>query len=356
MPVSAKAARPGTLSASAFLIFGALLVACFFAAALSLPGDRYLRFQQLKDTEQYRAQWIYERIHFDPTPIDVAILGPSRSLFAVNGPRLERDLAALGYPGLHVVNFSLPDDGYDLVQALAKELVKYRRPKVMVVSISEQPSRKSHPAFKELADSWDIVRSPLDSISYLENLVRAAYRQIALALVQAAPGFFGQSLSFDPSRYAGPSVDTTVDVRLPDGQLVDHSSVKSLSALETDRARFLSHTHAPLLGGRVDFLEFAITRFGIDGIAKAARAAHAKLYFLYQGYYRGPREPYDKALYTSRGTLLSGNAGMDDYRLFVDSRHRNHQGAVVLTDALADQLAADWKKDPRAAPIREALR
>ena len=83
------------------------------AAAALLPDDPYQRYATLDHTIQNRVRWIYERLHFDPAPIDVVVIGPSRTGAAISGPRLEADLARAGRP-LHVVNFSLPENGRDL--------------------------------------------------------------------------------------------------------------------------------------------------------------------------------------------------------------------------------------------------
>ncbi len=63
-------------------------------AAALLPDNPYQRYATLDHTIQNRVRWIYERLHFDPTPVDVAVIGPSRSGAGVSSPRLEADLAA----------------------------------------------------------------------------------------------------------------------------------------------------------------------------------------------------------------------------------------------------------------------
>src|ERR1700750_2377233 len=45
------------------------------SAVCSLPENAYQRWQLLDGTIHGRSRWIYERIHFDPRPIDVAIVG-----------------------------------------------------------------------------------------------------------------------------------------------------------------------------------------------------------------------------------------------------------------------------------------
>ena len=51
-------------------------------------------------------RWIYERIHFDPRPIDVVILGPSRSQLGFNPAAIEQQSGAHGKQ-VNVVNFAI---------------------------------------------------------------------------------------------------------------------------------------------------------------------------------------------------------------------------------------------------------
>jgi hypothetical protein len=57
-----------------------MLGVALLAAALagSLPDNPYQRWSTLEKTIQNRLRWIYERIHDDPAPIDIVLLGPSR--------------------------------------------------------------------------------------------------------------------------------------------------------------------------------------------------------------------------------------------------------------------------------------
>ena len=341
--------RAWRFGAPAFLASVALVALAGFAVALALPADRYLRFQQLDDTQQYRARWIYERIHFDPTPIDIAILGPSRTLYGVNAPLLEKALAARGYGGLHAANLSLPDPGFDLTKALAEEVVAYKHPKVVIVGATEQLSRRGHPAFKDLADVDDLVTAPVvGNRFYFENLVRAAYRQIQIAAIGLDPAFFGYDRGFDPARYARIPADTTFDERLPDGHVVDHTSIRTEAFLDADRAKFVRGIQPPLLHGRLFPVEFSISLDGYAGVARAAHSSGAQLYFLYQGYFKGPQQPQEQGFYQGLGPVIPANWGSGDYRLFSDSRHRNRPGAAVLTQGLADWLASRWRA--RGAP------
>ena len=101
--------RKATVGKLVFTIFAALAVAFILNAAVCLlPENDYQRWQ-LQDPDG-RLRWIYERIHFDPTPIDIAIVGPSREQLGFSPPpssKISRSTAG----ALNVVNFAMPAPG-----------------------------------------------------------------------------------------------------------------------------------------------------------------------------------------------------------------------------------------------------
>src|SRR5271168_2613659 len=103
-----------------FGVLGAALAVALLlsAAACLLPENDYQRWQ-LQDPDG-RLRWIYERIHFDPTPIDVAIVGPSRAQLGLSAAAVEQDLAQRGRQA-NVVNFALVGSGRDLQWAILNE-------------------------------------------------------------------------------------------------------------------------------------------------------------------------------------------------------------------------------------------
>jgi hypothetical protein len=92
------------------VIFG-LVSALWFTVSLLLPHDRYIRYQQLTESDLFRTRWVYERIHYDKTPIDVAIIGSSRVEAAVSAPVLEKELTEKFGRTVHVANLAIPQEG-----------------------------------------------------------------------------------------------------------------------------------------------------------------------------------------------------------------------------------------------------
>src|SRR5688572_5686437 len=105
---------------------------------VALPHDPYIRYQQLRNTIQFRSQWIYERIELDPTPIHVAIVGNSRMGAGVSAPQLQELLQAKTGQNIQTANVSLPQEGRNVHYAVAKRLIETRPElKTIVFSVVE---------------------------------------------------------------------------------------------------------------------------------------------------------------------------------------------------------------------------
>ena len=314
-----------------------------YAGCVALPDNRYIRYQQLNDGQLYRSQWAYERLHFDPTPIDIAIVGTSRSKFAISAPLLEHALDQDGATGLHVANLSHLEGGYDLMYAITKELFATKHPKILLVNVVEQADRFGHPAFKDLADRSDVYGNPLlINRDYFADALFLAYRQLKLWLIGRAPEFFGYTAAFNPSTYAGSALDTTGSERFPDGTSIDTESAHSEQEIETLARKYWAGVHRPVLPAALREREFAVSRASIRKIVALARRNDCTVYFYYVPMFRGPEQPLDYDFYKSlvdADHMMLEEATREGYQYYWDGRHVNRAAAALLTRRLGDRIA-----------------
>jgi hypothetical protein len=73
-----------------------LVALAIHAAVCLLPENDYRRWQSLDGAMYEHLHWMYERIHFDPKPIDIAIFGLSRTKVGLSAAAVERRLALCG--------------------------------------------------------------------------------------------------------------------------------------------------------------------------------------------------------------------------------------------------------------------
>ncbi len=321
-------------------LLGIIGVATLVAVAVSaLPDVPYMRFATLDRTIQNRIRWIYERVHFDPAPIDVAVIGPSRSGAAVNAPRLALDLAALGKP-LRTVNFSLPENGRDLNWVVLQELLATKHPRLIVIGVIEKPSRYGHPAYKYVAPTADLVDPAyVGNLNYFTNLIYLPYRQLRLFAARLVPRQFDLPLRFDPARYAGSDDDTTTTFRAGDGTVVERDRRVPRTELLAGVVRYERGVHPSKLGRRWADVEFGDERTYVARMAALAHARGVAVAFLFLPYYTGPHAIQERRFYERFGPVIDASflSGHDEW--YSDVAHLNHDGAAVLTDWLAPQVA-----------------
>jgi hypothetical protein len=320
------------------IMLGVALLSAVLAAAL--PDTPYQRWSSLEKTIQNRLRWIYERIHYDPAPIDVAVLGPSRAGAGMSAPRVQEQLAALGKP-VGVVNFSLPENGSDLHWVVENELLSKRSPKLIIIVVIEKPSRYGHPAYKYIAPAGAVIDPAyLGNLNYLSNLIYLPYRQLRLFAAQFAPAAFDLPAGFDPARYAGTSFDSTNSFVTGDGIRVERNSIVPVAELEAGVKRYEKGVRPPILSPRFADQEFGDERAYVRRMAAAARARGARVAFLFLPYYTGQTVIQERAFYEGFGPVLDAGFMSTHPEYFSDVAHLNHQGALVVSDWLAPQVAA----------------
>ena len=316
------------------------LFALLCVGASLLPHDPYLRYQQLSNTLQFKLEWVYDRIHHDATPIDVALVGVSRTEAGISAPAVTQALSQqLGYD-VEVANLSMPQQGRNAHYAVAKQLLDNRPElQVLVLSVVEQMPRQAHPAFRNIAETQDVVRAPaLININYFSDLAFLPWRQTALFVQSFDPEAFGAKSRFDPSHYEGTRLDTTLSYHSPTGNFVDRDKVLPQPELEAQAASYFSSLRPARLPKELSDYEFATERVFLRKIVELAREKDVQLVFLYLPIYSGPSEPLDDGYNASDGPLLSATFIADEPRWFSDYGHLNRNGSPRVSAWFADEL------------------
>jgi hypothetical protein len=315
-------------------------LAVLMALGLSvLPEREYQRWQLLDGTIHARSKWIYERINFDPQPIDVVFVGPSRVGAAIDAPRLSEALAQRGLPS-NVVNFSLPETGRNINYVIVEELLEKKQPKLIVIGVVEKPSRLGHPAFKFLAPRHEIVNPGYASdLNYLTDLVYIPFRQAQLFAAYVAPGVLGPSAEFRPETFRGHSVDTTGDVALPDGRILNASEPGAPEEIERGVRKLEAQSRPPILPPEYAEWEFGDERHYVREIARLAKARGVKVAFLFLPYYSGPSAIQEEALYRQYGPIWMGDFTAFQPDLYFDYAHLTSTGADLMSDWLVTPIS-----------------
>lgn len=324
-------------TATALAILGSAVFTAIAAAAL--PDNPYQRWQLVAGTLYDNARWSYERIHFDPAPVDVAIIGSSRSQFGLSAPRIAERLAALGHPAA-VANMSIIEDGRNIEWAIADELFRNKHPKILVVLVNEDFNRWGHPGFKYVAPVAAVAWPPAPLLhNSLYDIAYLPFRQLKLFAARVFPAIFGLHPRFDPERYAATPTDFTVTRTLPDGKLIDMNAVHSPDELRAEAAAFALSQKPSLLPGALTAITDADNPVYMTRIARLAEANGARLIFVFLPKFESSAVIEGRAFYDRLGMVedygdLSRNATL--YQSFA---HLNHAGATIASDRVASAAA-----------------
>ncbi len=326
----------GTICASLIVALGLNILVCL------LPNDPYQRWQLVDGTVFEPLRSYFERIHFDPRPVDVAIVGPSKAMLGLSAQRIEEQLSALGVPE-HVANFSVPAAGRNIEWAVLDELYKAKSAKVIVVGVDDAPHPWGHPAFKYVAPAAAIAFPPALLLhNYFYDLVYLPSRQLTLFVARFFPNLFGLRRQFDPKIYARTRSDFTTGRWVAEGKMVDMEAEIPEQTLVQQRQRLLPDTPT--------FVDRILLRCCNDGddhvyiraIAEIAKVHGAKLLFVHIPIFQGSEQVEDRDFLSQYGPVFNTDHGdfTHDSTLFESATHLNHAGAVKLSDLVASAIAS----------------
>jgi hypothetical protein len=306
------------------------------AAVCLLPENDYQRWQLVDGTIYRQLRWIYERIHFDPKPIDIAILGSSRMQLGLSAAKVEQQLLLDGERAT-VANLSIVAAGRNLNWVIADELFKSKSPKLIIVGVDEAPLPFGHPVFKYIAPAEAIILPPEPLLhNYFYDLASLPARKATLFAANLLPNLFGLDKQFDPQVYASTRSDYTTDFIDEFGKLVDmEHPVPQASLLAQSRVH-----------DRPTFMSHFLTRFNegddhtyIREIAREAAVHDARLIFLYVPYFDGSKEISDLAFLRQFGEVLNYGDLAQNHTIYSNWSHLNHAGAMTVSVELANAIS-----------------
>ncbi|HKU63650.1 MAG TPA: hypothetical protein VJQ06_01205 [Rhizomicrobium sp.] len=331
-----------------FHFFGIMLAAALAAliAACALPHDSYLRWRSISDQAVVKAAWIYERIHFDPSPIDVVFIGTSHSVFGIDSKNVEQACLTAKGRRCASVNFALQHLGRNLHWLVAREVIQARKPRLMFIEVQETEFRALHPAYAYLADSSDIVSAPLlINTSYFPDLARLPLRQFTLFMQSRLPSLFGTRLEFSDSLYRGSHWNDTYSeagsFEHPIAHPTPRTRVISVAELKRQRAHFESTDASSLhLPRPLRSLEYRANLLYLKDILTLARRRGVEVRFLYVPTYHGPMSPSFGGFYKAFApTWPMPQEITDNHIYWNDIAHLNHDGAIKFSRWLGAGIA-----------------
>jgi hypothetical protein len=332
------------LSPAAFIVACLVFTLTFLSMSVTVPHDRYYRWQAYDNGATRKTDWIYERLHFDATPIDVALIGTSRMGGGLSGPDIEAGYCATTGRRIHVANLAVPETGRNLHFVIAREASGAKSPALTVVELNEVETRKPHNGFIFLADAKDILQAPIFiNLNFFSDLLRLPGRQLQL-FVASASDTPALRRHFEPTAYRGPHLDRTREIDMIDGRSVsrfvrvDESALDAAADARRDAASTMSLPRA------VKSLEHRFSRIYLKRIEALAQQAKSDIAYAYLPAWRARALPtaLKSDLDIKAPVLDLGGAITDDASLWFDATHVNGWGAAEMSARFADLLAEQY--------------
>lgn len=296
-----------------------------------LPISPRRHFHSLDDSYFANLGSLYDRLHHDSRPVDVAILGASHIVLGVDTPTLIAHVNT-SYQRSEIVNLAIPEPGRNLDWAIARQLFEQKKPKLLIIGVSEHPIRFGHRAFKYVASQDELV-DPLfiANASFVPDLMYLPYRQMHTGL---------EALTEPIPSYSALPQEVAADT------LARHErSQHPQWTREKIRyyARWKYRVHPPFLPRQFADIEYGMERASIRRIVALAQAHHCKVMFLFIPVYGSSKIIQEREFYTQYGPIIEFSDLADDIRLYWDSRHLAPEGARIVADRLAPVIAAALK-------------
>ena len=323
----------------ALRLIGASLATALALTGLAclLPDDPYQRWQLTDGTIFDQLRWAYERIHYDERPVDVAIVGPSKTLLGLSAERIAERLAERG-EAANVANFSVVATGRNVQWAILDELFKTKSPKIVVVGVDDAPFPYGHPAFKYVAPAGAIAFPPAPLLhNFFPDLWRLPYRQTKLFAAKFFPAFFGLRREFDPAVYAATKSEFTSGVLHLDNRTFDMDR-------EVSEPTLRAQIQPPPASTTADSLLRGCCNDGDDptyirAIGELAKAHGARLIFAFFPMFGGPPTIADREFLARYGVVVDNGDLSLKSALYENWTHLNHAGAMVASDRVASAIA-----------------
>ena len=278
-----------------------------------IPLNDRLRYSGLKDDCMNQGEWIYNRVYNEETPIDIAFLGSSHTINAIDDSYISKQLSPLVATNLGYCRL-----GRNLHYSLLKLITTKKSPKHIVLEIREREDRYSHPIFPMVSETKDVIHPTLFvNRDYFSDVwVHMLYK---LELIQdyfyKSPSTYNQDNIFA----FGPVPDTVATEHLVEMEHLRKNKTETLSESE-----------------QVFYYNFPNSY--IERIHQICNEKGITLSFIYiPGYGFPDHSTMLKARYESFGPVfIPPKAIFDNTDYWVDKDHLNTAGGSALSKWIAD--------------------
>lgn len=314
---------------------------CVILVCCLLPTQPYARFRAVANTDYIKAGWIYERLNFDPTPIDFAFVGSSRTLLGIDSEQIENAINADG-AHWHVENIALPHLAQDLPYLTVRLLLEKKRPRILFLETDYIGDWHDNPVYPLLCDLDDLIPTPVALINpHLPMQIVEFSARRAKLFLSALIGASAGTDTFDAAAYRGQHWN---DVYIT----TNHDGVRSTPRLKNmEKAAFdkaAKEWVASTLATSARYRGWVGLQHGRDdyflrSLLDVAKNSGTRIVFLYQPAVGSPADPFKSDMLRRYGEIWPmPEAVTADYTLWSNPTHLNYRGAEAYSAWISQEL------------------
>jgi hypothetical protein len=290
-------------------------VLVFVVVLFVMPLDKRFSYAFLQDNCMNKGSWLQERIFMNKEPIDIAFIGTSHTIDAIDDDIFQASLQKQGIDATPL-NMGYCRMGRNMDYALIKDLFKHKQPQYIILEIREKENRDGHMDFGYVADSRDVLAPVL---FFNDNIVTDIYNAVVVRM-EALKNKIVARNTIHLSTIAPYK-------KLPDSTVADRAYLEDRK--EHNRSWKYTTGFARWFYNQYSFSY-------IDKIIGLAATNNCKVMFLYLPEYGSIPAPEEMKFYTARGKVLIPPADVYGNPAFwKDREHMNCMGAQTLSHWLA---------------------
>ena len=292
-------------------------------AIMLIPIDKKYQYAFVKNACSLQSNYIYHRTFEDSTPIDIIFLGSSHTMCGISQSTVQTRLSDLGIYS-QVCNMAFCRLGRDMDYILFKDIIQYKKPKMLILEVRQDEPELGHPDFGYMADLADVLSAPLvvnqSYFTGLKNayLVRMNYARDLLSHINYN------------SPYEAPRLNFLEKTLIADTAIL-------YGAARNRWQRYYSHT-------RPKWVEQLMTRYPkkyIQMIMDMAQKHQIKVIMLYVPNFGYPYHRPKELLYYQQmaDVMIMPDSFYDNEKYWREDEHLNSPAALILSDSVADFIS-----------------
>lgn len=295
-----------------------LPVLLVIAGLYIIPLNKKQGYSFMQDNCLGKSNWIYNRLFENHENIDIAFIGTSHMIDAIDED-VAKDFMKRRGVKCEIANLGYCRIGRNMDYAIIKDLFKQKKPQYIVLEVRERENRDGHMDFGYIADSRDVL-APV--MLFNDNYFTDLYNGIIVRLEILKDNLLGKSKADrGVVQYA----------RRPDSAIAD---VGHLDWIKRERVGKWKYSKG---FGRWFYNRYSFTY--IDNICSLAADNNCTVIFLYLPGYGSIPQPEEMEFYKARGRVLISPATIyDSPTNWKDQDHMNAFGSAALSEWLAAEI------------------